>query len=215
MSRVLRVLALGLLVLFAFGRSTSSQVLAQAASGLQLPALPDPVPVQLDAATTAFLALDFLDSNCGTRPSCVATLPAVANALAAARAANVPVFYTVFGTSTVLPDVAPLTETPIESFGGDKFYNTNLDDLLKQAGVKTLVLTGTSTNNAIMYTSFEAMLRGYTVVVAADGVSASTDLDNALALFQMVDRTGSGNPQNVPLKPNAVTLTRTDLITYQ
>src|SRR5579884_1156243 len=54
---------------------------------------PDPAPVTLDPRTTTLLAIDFLESNCAPDPRCTASLPMAAAALAAARAANVPVVY--------------------------------------------------------------------------------------------------------------------------
>src|SRR5581483_12517363 len=66
-------------------------------------------PVTVEAKTTALLMLDFMQRNCGKRPRCLATLPAMKKLLAAARAAKVPVVYAIIANSTiadVLPDVA-------------------------------------------------------------------------------------------------------------
>jgi nicotinamidase-related amidase len=174
------------------------------------------VPVALDASSTAFLALDLLQSNCGPRPPCVATLPDVASGLAAARAAAVPVIYSVVGGSTILDAVAPTANDPvIMSSGADKFFNTNLDDLLKGHGINTVVITGTSANGAVLYTAFEAAARGYNVIVAVDGISSSTDFATFMTEWQLLNGPGTSNPQNMPLQPKAVTLSRSDLITYK
>lgn len=52
-----------------------------------VPALPPPElkPVTVDPKTTALLMLDFMNQNCGKRPACVASLPAMKKLLAAAR----------------------------------------------------------------------------------------------------------------------------------
>ena len=117
-------------------------------------AVPDPVAVSLDARTTAFLAIDILDSSCASSgrsaQSCVASLSAVAAGLAAARAANALVVYAVHPApdNVILPDVAPLPDEIVfvAAPGGDKFFNSSLDDILKQGGITTLVITGFSSN---------------------------------------------------------------------
>ena len=157
-----------------------------------------------------------MDTNCGTRPACVATLPAVSAALSAARSATVPVFYSSVGTGNILPDVTPAAgDTVVKSFGADKFYNTDLDAMLKAAGVTTLVITGTSSNGAVLYTGYEAAARGYTVVVGEDGISAGSDFANLFTEWQLLNLPGPANPQNTPLQAKAVTLSRTDLVSYK
>jgi len=52
------------------------------------------------------------------------------------------------------------------------------------------------------------------VVVPEDGIGATKDLATSVALWQLLHGPG-GNAQNIPLQPRAVTLSRTDLITYQ
>ncbi len=179
-------------------------------------AVPDPVAVSADAGTTAILAIDFLQSNCAPTPSCVASLSAVAASLSVARAANVVVVYSVHpgDDNKILPEVAPMPDDPIfVAVPGDKFFNSNLDDILKQAGITTLLITGTSSNSGVLYTAAGAIQRGYTVVVAEDGISAATDLATSVALWQLLNGPGR-NMQNVPLQTKAVTLSRTDLISY-
>jgi hypothetical protein len=181
-------------------------------------AVPDPVPVSLDASTTAFLAIDLLQSGCAPNPRCVATLPAVAAGLVAARAANALVLESTHlpPDTEILPEVAPTPSDVVFASppGGDKFFRSNLDELLQQAGIKTLVLTGQSSNSGVLYTASAAGQRGLTVVVAEDGISATTDLATSVALWQMLNGPRP-NPQNVPLQANSVTLSRTDLITYK
>ena len=50
-------------------------------------------PVTVDPKTTALLMLDFMKQNCGKRPRCLATIPAMKKLLGEARAAKVPVVY--------------------------------------------------------------------------------------------------------------------------
>jgi hypothetical protein len=193
----------------------TARVGAQAPAGVQIPAMPDPVAVSLDASTTAFLALDFTTSGCGDTPACVASLPAVAAGITAARAAGVLVVYST-APARVVPDVLQLPSDPfVVGSGPDKFYNTNLDDILKQNGITTVVITGTKTNGAVLYTTFEASARGYTVVVVEDGVSGQGDFATPATEWQILNGAGTVNVQNTPLQPKAATLSRTDLITYK
>jgi hypothetical protein len=55
------------------------------------PAAPELKPVTVEAKTTALLMLDFMKQNCGKRPRCMDTLPAMKKLLADARAAKAPV----------------------------------------------------------------------------------------------------------------------------
>jgi nicotinamidase-related amidase len=207
-------LTIGLGLLWVYLTSMSS-ALAQTPAQDAL-AVPDPVAVSLDARTTAFLAIDLLQTTCGSNPMCVATLPAIANGLSTARAANAHVIYSVHFApdNVILPQVASTPTDPVfAGIPGDKFFDSNLDYILRQAGTSTLVLTGVSSNSGVMYTAAAAAQRGYTVVVAEDGISVATDIATTVALWQLLHGPGA-NPQNMPLQAKAVTLSRTDLITY-
>jgi nicotinamidase-related amidase len=208
------MVALALLAVTALSLQGEGLVLAQAPDAL---AVPDPAAVTLDASTTAFLAIDFLQTTCGSNPTCVGTLPAVAAGLGSARAANAHIVYSVHlaPDNLIMADVAPMPTDPIfAAVPGDKFFDSNLDYLLRQTGITTLVLSGISSNSGVMYTAGAAVQRGYTVVVAEDGISAATDLATTVALWQLLHGPGA-NPQNVPLQAKSVTLSRTNLITYK
>jgi nicotinamidase-related amidase len=195
--------------------SATSAGTPSANSSAQVPNSPDPAGVQLDPSTTAFLALDFNNAICGANPTCVATLPAVASGIDAARSAGATIVYSTTATGNgLLPDVNMHSSDEIVTSGADKFFNTNLDDILKQNNISTVVITGTVTNGAVLFTSFGATARGYTVVVPTDGVSARNDFANSAAIWQLLNGP-AGNTQNTPLSPKQVTLSRTDLITYK
>ena len=216
MLRGRQMVALALLTVTVCAPGTERLAFAQATSVVDL-AVPDPAAVVLDPGTTALLAIDFLQSTCAPNPSCIAALPAVADALASAREAGALVVYSVHPApdNVILPDVAPLpSETVFAAVPGDKFFNSSLDELLKQHGTTTLVLTGVSSNNGVMYTAGAAIQRGYTVVVATDGIAAATDLATTVALWQLLHGPGA-NPQNNPLQARAVTLSQTNLMTYK
>ncbi|HET7479431.1 MAG TPA: isochorismatase family cysteine hydrolase [Rubrobacteraceae bacterium] len=57
------------------------------------------------------------------------------------------------------------------------FYGTDLEMLLGELGVDTVVLTGLHTNICVRHTAADAFYRGYKVVVPADAVEAFTEED--------------------------------------
>lgn len=185
---------------------------------LQMPAPPDPVSVVLDPATTALLIFDIVDPICTRQPNCKTKMaPAIAALLTRARQAGVTVGY---GTraptmSKWLPEILPLPgDIKIESQAQDRFYKTDLDNLLKAKGITTLVLVGWKVSGSVTYTSVGATLRGYTVVVPVDASLDATDFEIAIGQYQILHQ-HSANTQNEPLKTGASTLSRTDLITFK
>jgi nicotinamidase-related amidase len=114
-----------------------------------------------------------------------------------------------------LPDVVPKPgDVVIQSYAQDRFYNTELDKILKEKGITTLILMGWKVSGSVTYTSVGATARNYTVVVPIDASMATTDYETAVGIFQILNQADS-NPTNQPLKTKATTLSRTDLITIQ
>ncbi len=185
---------------------------------LQVPAPPDPVPVVLDPATTALLIFDIVDPICSRQPNCTGHMvPAIALLLARARKAGVTIAYGTRGPtmSKWLPEVLPAPDDiKIESQAQDRFYKTDLDNMLKAKGITTLVLTGWKVSGSVTYTSVGATLRGYTVVVPVDASLDATDFEIAIGRYQILHQ-HSANAENEPLKTGSSTLSRTDLITFK
>ena len=185
---------------------------------LQMPALPDPVPVTVKAATTALLVFDIVDPICTTQPKCMATMvPAITSLLAKARSAGMLVLYGTRGPtlSKWLTQVAPAPGDRVtQSYPQDRFFNTDLDKILKDKGITTLILTGWKVSGSVVYTSVGATARGYTVVVPVDASLATTDYETTIGLFQILTQFDA-NATNEPSKAKASTLSRTDMITIQ
>ncbi len=185
---------------------------------LTMPALPDPVKVVLQSATTALLVFDMIDRICKNQPNCTRVMvPALASLLARARKAGVFVLYSTREpeSSNWMPEVAPAPGDPVvKSYAQDRFYNTDLDETLKARGITTVILTGWKVSGSVVYTSVAATLRGYTVVVPTDASLAATDYEVAIGQFQILNQ-NSANTANEPLKAKASTLSRTDLIVFQ
>ena len=185
---------------------------------LQMPSPPEPVPVVLNAATTALLIFDIVDPICSRQPNCTGHMvPAIASLLARARKAGVTVGYGTRGPtmSKWLPEVLPASgDIRIESQAQDRFYKTDLDQMLKAKGVTTLILAGWKVSGSVTYTSVGATLRGYTVVVPVDASMDATDYEIAIGQYQILHQ-HSANAENEPLKSGASTLSRSDLIAFK
>ena len=182
-------------------------------TNVHLPPVPELKPVTVDPKTTALLVLDMMKGNCGARPRCLATIPNVRRLLEAARARDMMVVYNLTGAGEV-EDMVDLSLAPrpgdfmVKGAGGaDKFVNSNLDQGLKEKGIKTVIVTGTSAQGAVAGTTNGAAQRGYKAVVPVDGLSAEDAFNELYAVWHIA----KGGPVN--LTSNA-TVTRSDLIRF-
>jgi nicotinamidase-related amidase len=62
------------------------------------------------------------------------------------------------------------------------FYGTDLDALLRELGVDTLILAGLHTNICVRHTAADAFYRGYRILVPTDAVEAFAEEDHASGL---------------------------------
>ena len=196
----------------------ASRAASKPSMTLQMPALPDPVRVTLNPATTALLVLDYVEPICNSQPKCKAEmLPAMTPFMAQVRKAGLTVAY---GTrdqnmSKWLPEVAPAPgDIKIVNTAQDRFYNTDLDKALKAKGITTIIMVGWKVSGSVAYTSVGATVRDYTVVIPVDTTTATTDYETVIGFYQILNQ-GNGNLTNQPLKPKAPTLSRTDMITFK
>jgi len=86
----------------------------------------------------------------------------------------------------LLEDVAPVgDEIVVSKSSSGVFATTNLDRLLRNLGITTLVLIGTSTSGCVESAACDATDLGYTVVVPRDACACSTRASHELALARM------------------------------
>src|SRR5215813_8462220 len=146
-------------VLMALAAPTHAANIVDEWVNVKAPKAPELKAVTVDPKTTALLMLDFMNQNCGQRPRCLDTIPAMKKLLAEARAHKVPVVYSIIANSTpadVIKDVAPLADEPHVLSGPDKFRNTDLEKILKDKGITV----GTASNGAVLYTASGVAFRG-------------------------------------------------------
>jgi nicotinamidase-related amidase len=157
------------------------------------PGLPPTAAVALDPATTAVLVLDMSTRCDDPQQVCREVAPTISRLLDSARQRGVLIAYTVSAGArgTPLGDVwqgfHPRPDEPVlYPDGFDKFVDVELQALLTARGIRTLVLTGSSTNVAILYTATAAArLYGYDVVIPIDGVNTETPYQQEYALYQL------------------------------
>ena len=90
----------------------------------------------------------------------------------------------------IIPDLAPVPgEAIIDKPGKGSFYATDLDMLLRQKGVRNLVLTGITTDVCVHTTMRDANDRGYECLMLSDCTGA-TDKGNHLAALNMIKMQG-------------------------
>ena len=180
-------------------------------AGVKAPPPPELKPVTIDPKATALLVLDPVRQGCNMerRPRCLTTIPRIQALLGQARDKRMMVMFTHYaGTAAgdILKEVAPLAGEPV--LGGtmaDKFIRTDLENMLKDKGIKTVVLVGAAAEGAVLLTGSAAAMRGIDVIVPVDGVSSSHVYAEQYTAWHL---------KNAPTVGQRVTLTRTDLIGY-
>ena len=166
--------------------------------------------VTVDPKTTALLVLDFTHQICNEKgkPRCVASLPTVKKLLGEARDAKAMVVFSTAGTMTpkdIWADVAPKPGEPVVNSHANKFQDTNLEKILKDKGIKTVIVTGVNANGAVLYTASEAAFLGFKVIDPIDGSSAENEYIEQYVVY---------NFAHAPLVSSMVTLTTADKIKF-
>ena len=187
--------------------TASAQTIVDDWAAIKAPPAPELKTVTIDPKTTALLMLDFVAPNCTTRPRCMASVPAVKKLLAEARAKGMAIAFATGPTgkrADTLPELAPLDSEPVVSTGVDKFFNTDLEKLLKDRGVQTVIAIGTAAQGAVLYTASGASLRGMKVIVPVDGMS-DTPYSEQYTAWHLA---------NAPVVSRNVTLTKFDLLKF-
>jgi nicotinamidase-related amidase len=179
-----------------------------------VPPPPELKEVTVDPSTTALLFLDMMKVNCNARPRCVAAIPSLKRLHEAARAHNMVVWYSLVGSNgkATPDDVADPAIKPREGewyrqSGTDKFLGSTLDPILKEAGIKTVIICGNSFQGATVGTGQEAAQRGYKVIVPVDCSAGEDEYHEQYAAYHLAKGSWVGVTSNV-------TLTRSTMMKY-
>lgn len=187
----------------------SAQTIIEAWNSIKTPPPPALKAVTVDPKTTALLVLDIVSQICNAerRPRCVASVPKLQGLLQQARAKGVTVIYSLAGQATpadIWKEVAPAGGEPVVKSNADKFLGTDLEKILKEKGVKTVIVVGTAAHGAVLYTGSGASLRGFQVIVPVDGMSAENAFIELYTAYNFASSPATRN----------VTLTKIDMIQY-
>ena len=129
--------------------------------------------------------------------------------LGEARAKGMLVVYSNSGKGTpadILKDIAPAAGDPVVHASVDKFMGTDLDKILKDKGIKSVIVNGTAAHGAVLYTGSAAALRGMQVIVPVDGMTSEDLYYEQATAWLFAKGTGGIGPK--------VTLTRSDMIKF-
>jgi nicotinamidase-related amidase len=103
----------------------------------------------------------------------------------------------------ILKEVAPLPGEPLVQANSDKFVRTDLEKILKDKGITTVIVAGTAAQGAVLYTGSQAAFRGFKVIIPVDGMSGDNTYFEQYTAYQMA---------NAPGVAQQVTVTKFDLI---
>ena len=193
------------------GSPAFAQTIVDEWATVKTPPAPELKPVTIqNVKETAFLVLDIVKQSCNPqrRPRCVASVPKIQKLLQEARAKGMPVIHSRTSQSTVadiLPEVAPRPDEPLVASSADKFVGTDLEKILKEKGIKTVIVVGTAAHGAVLYTATGSAYRGFKVIVPVDGMSSENTYFEQYVAYQLA---------NGPGLQQTVTLTRFDLIKF-
>ncbi|SFN06104.1 Nicotinamidase-related amidase [Formivibrio citricus] len=206
------ILSAGLLAFPALGETLPRTTnVIEEWSAIKAPPAPPVASVTVDAKTAALLVLDMQNNlvNPQSRPRAVAAVPGIAQLLGRARAAGMLVAHSNTPTGApadIVPALAPLAGEPVVRSGVDKFFRTDLEKILMERGIKTVIVVGTAPNGAVLHTATGASLRGMKVLIPVDGMPGAESYSEQYTAWHMLNAPGT--------RANA-TLTRLNWIKIQ
>ncbi|HET8563161.1 MAG TPA: isochorismatase family protein [Candidatus Binatia bacterium] len=157
-----------------------------------MPNRPIPTEVTVNPKTTAVLVLD-LNARCENPDEpCHKLIEPVGKFLARARQAQMFIAYTVADrykdtSEARMPHAfqQQSDEPVIFPAAFDKFYSGELQPMLQKKSIKTVIVCGASSNQAVLYTATAAARPfGYDVVIPVDGLIARGEYEHEFTLHQ-------------------------------
>lgn len=189
-----------------------AQTIVDEWAGVKMPPAPALKAAKVDPSKTALLLFDFTHQTCSQerRPRCAASVPKLKTLLDDARARNMLVIWSVATAdskpSDILPEIAPRAgETVLPSLGPDKFIKSDFEQMLRDKGITTVIITGTAAHTTVLHTGGAAALRGFSVIAPVDAMSSNDQFTEAYTAWHLA---------NAARIMNATILTRVDMISY-
>lgn len=142
------------------------------------PPAPELKSVSVDPKASALLILDMETTIC-KNPRCTASISNINKLLIQARKNNMLVVYSlthIGNPQDITKQLAPMPGDPIVKSNVDKFYETNLEEILHKKGIRTVIATGFAANGAVLHTATSAAFRGFNVIVPVDCMSTANIL---------------------------------------
>jgi nicotinamidase-related amidase len=167
------------------------------------PNKPEPQPIHLDIESTAVVVLD-LSTRChDPKEVCSKLLEPIGEFLEQVRTFGVPIIFTVSASAkgTSLAEVAPAlkrraTEPVIYPDAFDKFTGGELHAFLTKVRAKSLIVVGSSTNIAVLYTcSTAARVYNYKIILPLDGINTRSQYEHEYSLHQFTVLPHDANKQ--------------------
>ena len=187
------------------GSTVAAQTIIDEWAIVKAPPAPELKGVTVDNKM-ALLLLDFGKQNCGQRPRCLASVPNVQKMADIARSKSILVAHSLFGQATKADLlIPPLENEPVVTSGANKFLRTDLEKILRDKGITTVIVTGTAAHGAVLNTAAAAALLGFKVILPVDAMSADPYAEQYTA-WHLVNAPGGIGPN--------VTLTKMDMIKF-
>ena len=195
----------------------AAQTVIEEWNSAQIPPPPPVRPVTVDVKTTALLLMDFNRNSCDLehRVRCGRALPSLAKLLAEARAHGLAVIFVLQQSATaadIPAQIAPLSGEPVFQPSAtslrwlSKFDSDELVKYLRDKGIATVILTGTSAISTGLFAVGGAADKGFKAIVPVDGMPADTIYQEQFVMWDIAN--------GAVLKDNS-TLTKLGMISFK
>ncbi len=156
------------------------------------------------AVLTNDLQYDLVNKNEGRREAVTAFTPKMTAFLARMRELDVPIVHLQLinkeddpraerydgwlpvtkgsDGARIMAEFLADTDVVVEKNKDSGFYETDLDERLKELGVDTVAITGMQTQICVQTTAADGFFRGYNVIVPSDAVVSAREEDQTRAL---------------------------------
>lgn len=175
---------------------TSEETIIEEWDRVRAPKAPELAETRIKLKQTALLVLDIQNNNCNKdrRPRCVQKLHIIQLLLEKARRNEMMVVFTLTSSASrndIKREVFPLKEETIIKAGVDKFFQTDLEGILKNKKIKTVIITGTSAHGAVLHTATGAVARGFEVIVPVDGMTSTYPYEEQYTAWHLMNSPGT------------------------